>query len=213
MDKDISSLRREYNRDGLFEKDLDDNPVAQFDHWFNDALNSGLKDANAMTLSTVSKEGQPSSRIVLLKEFDEKGFVFFTNYKSRKGEDIEANAVGSLLFYWPDLERQVRIEGSMTRVSREVSKSYFHSRPIESQLGALASDQSRTLKNREELEKRYLDLKKQFEGKEIPCPEYWGGYRLKPERMEFWQGRPSRLHDRFEYILEANRWVHRRLYP
>jgi len=213
MDKNIRSMRREYNRDGLLEKDIDDNPVTQFGRWFKAALDTGIKDANAMTLSTVSNEGRPSSRIVLLKEFDEKGFVFFTNYQSKKGSDIEAHAVGSLLFYWSDLERQVRIEGSLTKVSRELSESYFHSRPVESQLGALASDQSRILGSREELENRYEDLKKQYEGKEIPCPEYWGGYRLEPDRMEFWQGRPSRLHDRFEYVFEDNQWIHRRLYP
>lgn len=213
MERDIRSLRREYNREGLLEKNLDNNPVIQFDHWFQDSMNAGVKDANAMSLSTVGEDNRPSSRIVLLKEFDEQGFVFFTNYDSRKGSEIEANSFGALLFYWSDLERQVRIEGSITKVEREVSESYFHSRPAESQLGALASDQSRMLKNREDLENRYRELKKRYEGKEIPCPDFWGGYRLYPDRMEFWQGRPSRLHDRFEYLRDGARWIHRRLYP
>ncbi|HKI45746.1 MAG TPA: pyridoxamine 5'-phosphate oxidase [Balneolales bacterium] len=213
MDRDISSLRREYNRDGLLEKDLDDNPVVQFDHWFQDSLKAGLKDANAMSLSTTGENNRPSSRIVLLKEFDEQGFVFFTNYRSRKGSEIEANFFGALLFYWSELERQVRIEGSIDKVNRDISESYFHSRPVESQLGAVASEQSQMLKNREELESKYQELKKKYEGREIPCPDFWGGYRLRPDRIEFWQGRPSRLHDRFEYIREGDRWIHRRLYP
>lgn len=213
MERDIRSLRREYNRKGLLEQDLEDDPLILFDHWFQDALDAGLKDANAMSLSTVDPNNRPSSRIVLLKELDADGFVFYTNYESKKGSDIEANALGALLFYWSDLERQVRIEGSITKVDRKVSESYFHSRPIESQLGAVASDQSRILKNREELENRYHELKKKYNGKEIPCPDFWGGYQLNPDRIEFWQGRPSRLHDRFEYIRKGDHWEHRRLYP
>ncbi len=213
MEKSIASIRREYSRAGLQEEDLAENPLDLFDKWFREALDARLKDANAMILSTADKSGKPSSRIVLLKDFDDEGFVFFTNYQSRKGREIEQNVFGALLFYWAELERQVRIEGALVKTSREVSEAYFHSRPVESQLSALASDQSRVLRDRQELEAKIRELSEKYGDGEIPCPKFWGGYLLKPDRIEFWQGRPGRLHDRFEFFSIDGRWNHHRLYP
>ena len=169
---------------------------------------------NAMTLATVAKDGVPSARLVLLKDFDEGGFVFYTNYDSQKGKELEENATAALCFYWAELARQVRMTGTTTRTSRQESEAYFHTRPIDSQLGAWASNQSEVISGREALEQRMEDVLKEYEGKRIPLPPYWGGYRVAPFMFEFWQNRPSRLHDRIRYRLAADgKWIIERLAP
>ena len=209
----IADYRREYTQSGLYAADLDPDPFRQFDRWFSQALKSDYPDANAMTLCTVSAAGKPSSRIVLLKEFDTNGFVFFTNYSSAKAQNIAENNQVSLLFPWLQVERQIEICGTATKISETESAEYFHSRPQGSQLGAWASHQSRPIDSREQLMQRLSDVSKQFEGKEIPLPEFWGGYRVVPETIEFWQGRENRLHDRFEYRRQADHWDLQRLQP
>lgn len=211
--KQIAKLRREYSTSTLTEDEVDPNPVDQFAVWFQQALDAEVRDANAMTLSTVSPEGKPSSRIVLLKGFDETGFQFFTNYESRKGMELAQNSHAALCFFWPVLERQVRIEGKAEKLSRKASEQYFRQRPRQSQLGAWASHQSRPVETREEFEDRFEKLERQFAGKEIPIPGFWGGYLLRPEKIEFWQGREGRLHDRLLYSREAGRWEISRLSP
>lgn len=213
----VKSLRREYKRDGISEETVQDSPIDQFTIWFEDALNSNMTDANAMTLATATADGRPSSRIVLLKGFDEEGFHFYTNYDSRKGKELAENPNAALCFYWSALERQVRIEGRVTKLSRDVSASYFQSRPRTSQLGAWASSQSTELKNRQELEDNFKELKQKFKGKDVPCPDFWGGYNLNPQSIEFWQGRTGRLHDRILYTRDGNadknEWIIKRLNP
>ncbi len=209
----IMQLRREYAKRGLDEKELEQDPVKQFEKWFKAAVDEGLTDPNAMTLSTVSGNGKPSGRIVLLKDFDAEGFVFFTNYDSQKGQEIARNSFVSMVFYWSAMERQVRIEGKAQKISEKDSEEYFHSRPFESQIGALASKQSKEIPNREYLEKLFNDLKELYEGSIVPKPESWGGYRVEPDRFEFWQGRTGRLHDRIVYNLEGNHWKMSRLSP
>lgn len=211
--KRVEALRREYTRDGITEDSVQQDPIDQFTIWFEDALNSNLTDANAMTLSTATADGKPSSRIVLLKGFDEDGFRFYTNYASRKGKELKQNPHAALCFYWPALERQVRIEGEVTKLSREQSAEYFQSRPRDSQIGAWASNQSSGLQSREELEKTYEELKERFEDEEIPLPDFWGGYRLQHQALEFWQGRTGRLHDRIQYTKTGRQWEIKRLYP
>jgi pyridoxamine 5'-phosphate oxidase len=210
----ISDLRREYASRALVESEAEDDALRQFELWFNEALAASLMEANAMTLATVSPGGEPSARIVLLKAFDERGFVFFTNYESAKGRDLEANRRACLLFFWAELERQIRITGSARRVSAEESTVYFHSRPFESQVGAWASHQSRVLPNRSALDEQYAVLLEKHRGQEVPLPTYWGGYRVAPEQIEFWQGRTSRLHDRLLYTRQSNgTWSRVRLAP
>lgn len=210
----LADMRQEYTKDGLQESQAADDPVVQFRLWFDQAVASGHGEPNAMTLATADAQGQPSARIVLLKGFDEDGFVFFTNYESRKGEDLEANPKAALLFFWPFLERQVRIEGTVYKISREASKDYFDSRPAGSRIGAWSSHQSRVIEGREVLQKAYADHVAEFGEGPIPLPEYWGGYVVRPHEMEFWQGRPSRLHDRLRYRLGGEgRWVRERLSP
>jgi pyridoxamine 5'-phosphate oxidase len=210
----ISDLRREYTLTGLHERDLDPSPFKQFGRWFQQALSSELLDATAMTLATSSREGKPSARIMLLKDFDEKGFVFFTNYESRKGRELDENPYAAMVFFWAELERQVRIDGRVSRISREESEEYFHSRPIGSQLGAWASHQSKVIGASELLENRIKELESQHEGKTIPMPSYWGGFLLAPEAFEFWQGRANRLHDRLRYTLQPDGpWLIERLSP
>ncbi|MEX0779520.1 MAG: pyridoxamine 5'-phosphate oxidase [Balneolales bacterium] len=212
--KKVAQLRRDYTAGGLLEKDLEKKPMDQFVYWFDQALNSHLLEPNAMTLSTADRKGNPSSRVVLLKGYDKDGFTFFTNYTSRKGRDLEKNPRASLVFYWGELERQVRVEGDVEKVSREVSEEYFHSRPFESQIGAWASHQSSVLRSRDELEKAHEIIASKFKGKTVPLPEFWGGYLLRPHRIEFWQGRPSRLHDRLVYRkVEEGEWIIERLSP
>ncbi|MFN3850568.1 MAG: pyridoxamine 5'-phosphate oxidase [Spirosomataceae bacterium] len=208
----IASLRQNYTRNELIEENVLKNPFLQFEKWFKEAIDSEILEPNAMCLSTVSN-GKPSSRIVLLKGFDENGFVFFTNYKSHKGLDIEQNNHVAVNFFWAELERQVRIEGEIEKVSEEESEEYFHQRPISSQIGAWVSEQSNVIPNREVLEKRQVELEAQYKDSIIPKPPHWGGYRVKPNKIEFWQGRPSRLHDRILFTNVENNWKIERLSP
>jgi pyridoxamine 5'-phosphate oxidase len=210
----LSDLRREYTLAGLKESDLDPNPLKQFDKWFQQALAAGLPEPNAMTLATATLGGKPSARIVLLKGLDERGFVFFTNYESQKGRELSANPQAALVCYWIELERQVRINGQVSCVSVEESEEYFRSRPLGSQLGAWASRQSEVVGGRKILEDRLEALTREYQSKPIPLPPNWGGYRVAPEAIEFWQGRPNRLHDRLRYTLQSNsQWLIERLSP
>ncbi len=209
----IASIRREYSRQVLNESAVSADPVIQFASWWKEALESEVTEVNAMTLSTVDEHNRPSSRIVLLKDFSEEGFVFFTNYNSRKAQQLLLNPYASLVFFWPELERQVRIEGRAAQTSYEANDTYFRSRPLESRIGALASPQSSVIESREVLEDRFRELSAEFQDKEISCPEHWGGFAVKPERMEFWQGRPGRLHDRICYINTNGNWEIVRLAP
>ncbi|MFN8008489.1 MAG: pyridoxamine 5'-phosphate oxidase [Terriglobia bacterium] len=210
----IADLRREYSRMGLHERTLDPNPFRQFATWFEQALSAEILDANAMTLATASREGKPSARIMLLKGFDDLGFVFFSNYESRKGQELAENPYAALVFFWAELERQVRITGKISRISRQDTEEYFQNRPPGSQLGALVSRQSQVINSPEELESRLQALETQYQGKTVPVPAYWGGYLLSPDTFEFWQGRPNRLHDRLRYTLQpAGSWLIERLSP
>ena len=198
----------------LSEVSVDRDPIKQFDRWFADALAAGLKLPNAMTLATATPDAVPSARVVLLKDFDEQGFVFYTNYDSQKGRELEANPRAALCFYWSALDRQVRISGRVTKTTREESTSYFHTRPVDSQLGAWASNQSAVIESREVLEEKMRQLVREYEGGEVPLPPYWGGYRLAPEVIEFWQNRLSRLHDRLRYTRQpGGEWLIERLSP
>lgn len=209
----IADLRREYASRALGEDQADADPIRQFSTWFEEAASAQLLDVNAMTLATTTPDGAPDARIVLLKGFDDDGFVFFTNYESAKGRDLAAHPRACLLFFWVELERQVRITGSVTKVSRSESEEYFHSRPFESQVGAWASAQSTTVADRAVLETRYAELTAQYAGQSVPLPAFWGGYRVAPEKVEFWQGRPSRLHDRLLYTRDTSGWLRSRLSP
>ncbi len=210
----LADLRREYASRALTEADALDDPIQQFALWFGEALKSELLDTNAMTLATAARDGAPSARIVLLKGFDEAGFVFFTNYESAKARDLDANPRACLLLFWAALERQVRITGRVSKTSSQESDTYFRSRPFESQIGAWASAQSRTVNDRGALEARYAELAAQYAGGPVPLPSFWGGYRLQPEAIEFWQGRKSRLHDRLLYTRQPNgAWARSRLAP
>ena len=211
---ELQRLRDEYRLTGLSERDADPDPVRQFTAWLETAIAARLSEANAMTLATATPDGLPSARTVLLKAFDEQGFVFYTNYESQKGQELAVNPRAALLFYWAALERQVRIEGTVARVSHEESLRYFHSRPTGSQLGALASPQSQPVHDRAVLEARLHELEQRYHGSDIPLPDYWGGYRVAPEMFEFWQGRPNRLHDRLRYTrTPAGVWTITRLAP
>lgn len=210
----LADLRRNYALQSLSETDARPDPIAQFAAWFSEALDSRLREPNAMTLATATRDGYPSARTVLLKGFDNEGFVFYTNYESRKGSELLENPRAALLFTWLELERQIRIEGPVEKVSEPESLRYFQSRPKGSQIGAWASPQSRVIPNRELLEKNVADLMRQYAGAEtLPRPPYWGGYRIKPVRIEFWQGRESRLHDRIRYVLGDPGWTMERLAP
>ena len=210
----VESLRREYTRDGISVRSVKKDPIEQFSIWFEDAVKSDQTDANAMTLATATASGKPSLRVVLIKGFDHKGFRFYTNYESRKGRELSENPEAALCFFWPALERQVRIEGKVEKMSREDSEVYFKSRPRESQIGAWASRQSSKIKGRDQLKKQYQEMKETFEGKEIPLPEFWGGFLLRPQTIEFWQGRTGRLHDRILYTrIDEDNWKIDRLSP
>jgi pyridoxamine 5'-phosphate oxidase len=214
LDKNnLHNLRQEYKTAQLTENDVDANPLHQFGKWFSAALDAQLYEPNVMTLATADRYGKPSARIVLLKEYDENGFVFYTNYESKKGQDLLENPEAALVFFWAELERQVRIEGVVSKVDPQTSANYFHSRPTGSQIGAMASPQSSILNSRESLEDKVVQLSKEYEGKEIPHPAHWGGYLIEPTHMEFWQGRPSRLHDRIVYDLVDGSWIINRLAP
>ena len=211
---DQAGFRHEYIGEGLRRRDLDPNPIKQFNVWFAAAIKAGIHDANAMALATTTLDGKPSARIVLLKDFDERGFVFYTNYASEKGRQLEKNPRAALVLYWMEVERQIRIEGTVEKTLREESEQYFHTRPAGAQLGAWASRQSEVIDARRVLAARLEEMKQRFAKGEIPLPPHWGGYRLKPERIEFWQGRPDRLHDRFRYALLADgSWSIDRLAP
>lgn len=213
---DIAALRHDYVAHGLRRADLDPDPIKQFAIWFGEAAAAQIRDVNAMTLATATPDGTPSARIVLLKAISDRGFVFFTNYNSDKGRQLEANPRAALCLFWVQLERQIRIEGIVEKTSREESEEYFRSRPLGSRLGAWTSRQSEVIANRDALEAELADVTTQYEGADVPLPPHWGGYRVKPHSIEFWQGRTNRLHDRFRYTRQgeaAASWKVDRLSP
>lgn len=214
LPRDPAASRYEHIGKGLRRSDLDPDPIKQFANWFTTAIETGIRDVNAMSLATAGQDAKPSVRIVLLKSFDEDGFVFFTNYESEKGKQLEANPYAALGFYWIELDRQIRISGKVDKTSREESQTYFHSRPVGSQLSAWASRQSAVLDGRRVLDARMEEMNERFADKRVPLPPHWGGYRLKPDNMEFWQGRSNRLHDRFRYTRQSDgSWLIERLAP
>jgi pyridoxamine 5'-phosphate oxidase len=208
----VSDVRREYIREGLRRRDLDPDPVAQFLKWLAEAKAAHPDDFTSMVLATADRSGRPSARVVLLKGCDERGFVFFTHYDSRKGRDLAENPRAALVFYWPEFDRQVRIEGTVETTSREESEAYFQSRPLGARIGAVASRQSAVLAGRDELESAVRDLTERL-GQTVPCPGSWGGYRVVPDEIEIWQGRENRLHDRFRYRRQPEGWKIDRLSP
>jgi pyridoxamine 5'-phosphate oxidase len=213
IEEKIALLRREYASRALHKADLSEDPFEQFQVWFDEALHSDLAEPNAMTLSTAGADGDVSSRTVLLKDVDDGGFIFFTNYASRKGRDLELNPQAALLFFWAELQRQVMVQGRVEKTSRERSDAYFRRRPFEAQVSAWASSQSDVIPDRAHLEERYIALDKQYREQQVPLPECWGGYRVIPDRVEFWQGRTSRLHDRIVFRREGDAWIKERLSP
>ncbi|MBM0742396.1 pyridoxamine 5'-phosphate oxidase [Phormidium sp. CLA17] len=213
MNLSIADLRLNYTRQSLLEADIHPDPIQQFQIWFNQAVTANLLEPNAMTLATASTSGTPSARIVLLKGVDERGFVFYTNYNSQKGQELISNPQAALVFLWGELERQVRIAGAVEKIADQETEMYFHSRPKSSQLGAWASEQSQVIPNREVLEQRLADLDQEYQNQDVPRPAHWGGFRVVPHAIEFWQGRPSRLHDRLRYQFEADNWMIERLSP
>ncbi|MDD2048647.1 pyridoxamine 5'-phosphate oxidase [Pseudomonas putida] len=215
MTKTLADMRRDYTRDGLAEAQAPDQPFALFRHWFDDAVKTEQPpvEANAMTLATVDADGRPHCRILLLKGLDDQGFTFFTNYDSAKGQQLQANPFAAMTFFWPALERQVRIEGKVVKVTPAESDEYYQVRPLGSRLGAWASPQSQVIADRAELEGLVKATEQRFSDTQPHCPEHWGGYRLLPERIEFWQGRASRLHDRLNYRLQQGTWLRERLAP
>jgi pyridoxamine 5'-phosphate oxidase len=213
MPPSLADLRESYGRAGLLEADAGPDPIALFERWFGEARSAGVPEPNAMTLATVDDDGTPDARAVLLKEFDARGFVFFTNYGSRKAKDLARHPVAALCFAWLPLERQVRIRGTVAKVSREETETYFRTRPRGSQLGAWASEQSAVLDGRAMLEARLAELEEEYAGREVPVPPHWGGYRVSPASIEFWQGRPNRLHDRLRFVNESGTWRRERLSP
>ncbi len=214
MRDNLHKQRKSYEKGELSETSVDSNPLQQFRTWFYETKESGgVDEVNAMTISTIDSEGFPRGRVVLLKKYDEYGFYFYTNYNSEKGKSIEANSKVSLSFFWPNMERQVIIKGVAKRTPVDDATNYFHSRPKGSQLGALVSDQSSVISNREVLEKRLEELEIEYKNKEVPKPEHWGGYLVSPISFEFWQGRPNRLHDRISYNLVDDDWLIERLQP
>jgi pyridoxamine 5'-phosphate oxidase len=214
MTKNIADIRRDYSHKKLSEKDVNENPIAQFGNWWEESVHSKIDEVNAMTLATASQDGLPSARIVLMKGFNEKGFVFFTNYESYKGRQLAENPKACLVVFWKELERQVRITGLVEKISAEESDEYFNSRPEASRIGAWASPQSRVIENRHWIDEKFNELVNKMEGTDIKRPPHWGGYLVKPVEIEFWQGRPSRLHDRIQYSLDENgSWKIERLAP
>lgn len=209
----LDSIRRDYKLASLTKKDLNPNPFEFFSQWMNEAIVSGLRDATSMALSTIGTDGFPQSRIVLLKAFNHEGFTFFTNYHSEKGTSISHNPKVCLHFFWPELERQIRITGTAEKTSEQISEKYFHSRPLDSQIAAAISDQSAEVPSRSYLEKKFSELKNQLNEKDPDRPEHWGGYLVRPVKLEFWQGRENRLHDRIVYEKKADNWIIKRLAP
>ena len=209
----IADIRTDYKLQTLNETDVATNAIKQFSKWWDEAVKSDIDEVNAMVLATATKDGKPSARIVLLKGYDEKGFVFYTNYDSQKGLELADNPNASIVFFWKELQRQVRIDGIIEKVSAEESDTYFNSRPEGSRIGAWASPQSKVVATRSELENSYETYHQKFAGKNIPRPTHWGGYRIKPIEIEFWQGRPNRLHDRILYTLIESTWKIERLAP
>ena len=210
----IAAMRKVYQLQSLLEEDVDPDPLKQFGTWWKQAVNASIEEPNAMTLATATLSGRPSARIVLLKAIQGKGFVFFTNYLSRKGTEIDENPFVSLLFFWKELERQVRIEGKITKTSTEESDAYFFSRPLESRIGAWSSPQSSVIESRKFLEENAEKFREEFGTENVPRPDFWGGYLVEPHAIEFWQGRPGRLHDRIRYFLdEKESWTIERLAP
>ncbi|MDP3560767.1 MAG: pyridoxamine 5'-phosphate oxidase [Legionellaceae bacterium] len=210
---ELSTIREEYSGNGLLDNALVENPLIQFDAWLNEHLSHDKETPNSMVLSTVDEHGCPDSRIVLLKGLDNGNFVFYTNYYSAKGLQLKNNPHAALNFYWPELMRQVRVRGTVIRVDKKQADEYFYSRPVESQLSAIASPQSAEIANRDELQKAFNKAANDYTDKKIERPEYWGGYAVVPNEIEFWQGRESRLHDRIQYYREKDAWCHRRLAP
>ena len=213
MQGSIADLRKHYSQKALMESDMAGEPIQQFEKWWNEALAAGIEEANAMTLATASVDGVPSARVVLLKGFSDKGFVFFTNYESYKGQQLSENPKACLVFFWKELERQVRATGLVVKLSEEESDAYFRLRPVESNIGAIISPQSQVIENRVWLDKQYEAMAKKAKGEPVQRPGNWGGYLVKPVLIEFWQGRPSRLHDRIQYSLEGGEWKMERLAP
>lgn len=214
MSAELPDLREEYEKRMLRTKDLATDPFEQFQRWFGEAQQAGVPEPNATALATATPSGQPSARMVLLKGVDARGFAFYTNYESRKAKELEANPQAALVFWWQVLERQVRVEGRVQRMSAEEADAYFQSRPRESQLSAHASPQSRVVRSRSVLEESFELVRSRYEGREVPRPEHWGGFRLEPDAVEFWQGRPGRLHDRLRYRrTEEGSWTIERLAP
>lgn len=209
----IAALRHDYVAHGLRRADLDPDPIKQFAKWFGEAAAAEIRDVNAMSLATIESDGGPDLRIVLLKAISDRGFVFFTNYSSAKGRQLEANPRAALTLFWAQLERQIRVRGTVEKTSRQESEEYFRSRPLGSQLGAWASAQSEAIANRDALEARLAEVTQQFISRDVPLPDYWGGYRLFPHTIEFWQGRANRMHDRFRYTREGANWRIERLSP
>lgn len=211
-EKEIQDLRRQYTKSSLTSKNVNKDPFKQFSKWFSEVMSSDFLEPNAMTLSTSTPDGKPSARVLLLKGFDENGFVFYSNYKSRKGKELEKNQYASILFYWDKLERQIRIDGKVEKVTPEESDAYFQTRPYKSRLGAWASNQSSVVESRSEIVKQFLKYMVKFK-QHVPLPDSWGGYRLVPDAFEFWQGRPNRLHDRIRYKKIKAGWKIERLAP
>ncbi len=209
----IADIRKDYKLQSLHENEVAANPTDQFTAWWNEAISSNIDEVNAMTLATANISGKPDARIVLLKGYDEKGFVFFTNYQSRKAQELAANPFATLVFFWKELERQVRIEGAVEKIAAADSDAYFNSRPVGSRIGAWASPQSTVINDRTLLEENVKQLELQYADGNIPRPEHWGGYVVKPTQVEFWQGRSSRLHDRIRYELKNDNWIIERLAP
>ena len=211
---DLASIRSDYQKKSLSKRDVSANPMDQFEHWFEEATSAEINEPTAMNLATVDKNGRPTARIVLLKGINDSAFQFYTNYESHKAHDLAQNPFAALTFFWPELERQIRIEGKVEKLSDSISENYFSSRPWDSQIGAWASPQSQVIENRNFLEENVKNLKEKYEGKAVPRPSHWGGYQLLPDKLEFWQGRSSRLHDRIVYKLTTDHsWVIERLAP